>query len=281
MNHFIVIKMKKSDLIKTQTLKEALTKLFNVNVENRQFMLDSEAMTGRLAQEYYDLGKISRKETYKKIVEDFKNRTDCYGYRHPDMRVGTILDVGCGPGFISLELGRETNGKIIGMDISEDMLHIAKSIVDNKTKNVEFISCSVYDITKKIKDKKSINYVVCRNALHRFKNPEKAIKEMYSALSKGGMLYLRDLKRDADWKTILKRVGNERWQKKYLVKDYFAAMSSMLTTKELEQILQNIGIKKYTVSNGDYLLGEQPENNSENINEYEKEIDYVCVVEKT
>ena len=121
-----------------------------------------------------------------------------------------------------------------------------------------------------------MDYVICRNALHRFKNPQEALRQMYSILKKGGRIYLRDLRRNANWNVVVKRIGDERWKNQGLVKDYVVAMASMLTLEELEKILEDLKIKKFIISDGKYIL-----NDSQNdFREYEEETEYVCVITK-
>ena len=47
------------------------------------------------------------------------------------MRDASILDLGCGPALLSIEIKKITpNVRIIGVDPSEDMLKIAKSFIE-------------------------------------------------------------------------------------------------------------------------------------------------------
>ena len=111
----------------TNTIEEAIKEIFNKEINGRSCILLEEAMTGQVAEKYDEIGKLARQETYKKIVIDFKNRTGCYGVNHirTNMKVGTILEVGCGSGLLSLELAEQTNGYVIGIDLSADMVHLA------------------------------------------------------------------------------------------------------------------------------------------------------------
>ena len=123
------------------------------------------------------------------------------------------------------------------------------------------------------------DYVICRNALHRFIEPEKALKQMIDKLNDDGVLYIRDLKRNADWETILKRIDDKRWETPSLVLDYIGAMASMLTTEELVQLLVRLGITNYEISDGDYRNG-LISSNPDNLIEFEKETEYVAVIRK-
>ena len=297
----------------TPCLEEAVREVFGTEINGRWNILKEEAMTGQVAEKYDKIGKSARQETYKKIVTDFKNRTGCYGVNHvrTNMQVGTILDVGCGSGLLSLELAEQTNGYIFGVDLSADMINLAKMNLKQKSKDkikqikefwkklpgycrpedkleknppfydsVEFNHGSVYNSSSIIKNHKDINYIVCRNALHRFQDTKKAIEEMYSVLAPGGKIYIRDLKRDADWKTIVERIGERRWEVPELVEDYIGAMAAMLTKEELQHVLELSGIKNYEITDGYYSLNEEKSELGSQMREYASEVEYVCVIEK-
>lgn len=303
----------KNKLMKTKSLEAAINLVFNKVSTSRNCIFTQEEMIGNVAKEYNNLGRNSRQETYKKLAGDFKMRTGCYGVNHlsTSLKVGSILEVGCGSGLLILELAEQTNGNIVGLDLSKDMITLAK---DNLTKRfqkrieeikefwgkipeyckpgaedykklhespplldgIRYVRGSVYDLQDL--GLQNVNYVVCRNALHRFQYPEKAINQIYNILSPGGKIYIRDLRRDANWQTILDRIGEKRWNTQTLVQDYIGAMASMLTTLELESTLQSLGIKHFDITDGRYINGEIK--NLENIKEFEKEIEYVCVIRK-
>ena len=45
-------------------------------------------------------------------------------------RPGTILDVACGPAGVSLQLAERTGGRVVGIDLTEEMLRQARSTVE-------------------------------------------------------------------------------------------------------------------------------------------------------
>ncbi len=305
----------RAKIMATRSLEEAVKELFGLDSNGRICIFNQEAMTGSVASEYDELGKSERQETYKRLAEDFKRRTECYGINHPatSMNVGSIIEVGCGSGLLTLELAEQTNGDIIGLDLSEDMLHLAKeNLTRRSNKKVEeiktfwkripeyckptdkehqkvdetpplldrirFVKGSVYDLQSTLTDLYHADYIVCRNVLHRFQHPEKALKQMYQTLSPNGKLYLRDLRRDANWQNILERIGEKRWQTQTLVEDYIKAMAGMFTIRELEETLKYLGITNFKITDGVYVGGVIK--NQDNIKEYEKETEYVCIIQK-
>lgn len=304
----------KEELMKTKSLEDAINLLFNRVSSGRDCIFTQEAMTGCVASEYDYLGKSGRQKTYRKLAEDFKRRTGCYGVNHPatNTNVGPILEIGCGSGLLTLELAEQTNSdRIIGLDISEDMIRLAQSNLSRRSKErteeikefwkrlpewckvgqedykkleqnpplldrIKYVQGNVYDLNNT--GFQNINYIVCRNALHRFQYPERALKQMHQALSPNGKLYIRDLRRDANWQTVLERIGEKRWQTQTLVEDYIGAMASMLTTQELESTLNSLGMTHFQITDGRYIGGEIK--SPDNIKEYEKDTEYVCIIQK-
>ena len=115
----------------------------------------------------------------------------------------TFLDVGCGPGFLLLEIANLLpNAKLFGVDSSEDMLGIAsKKFQDKEFTPVSFKLGPAEKIP--LPDAHS-DVVVCLNSLHDFKNAEKTISEVYRILQVNGIFVLKD-KNGAypKWKVIL------------------------------------------------------------------------------
>src|SRR3989344_2681609 len=306
----------KAQVMATSSLGEAVKELFGLDLEGKLCIFTKEAMSGCVAIEYDSLGKKDRQETYKRIAEDFKTRTGCYGVNHPTegMDVGAILEIGCGSGLLTLEIAEQTNSnRIIGIDISEDMVALANSNLSMRSrerikemmdfwrrlsesyglskeeyekleqnpsliKKVSYKVGNVYSLSDIVSGIKDINYIICRNALHRFQHPEKALKQMYQALLPNGKIYIRDLRIDANWKTLLERIGERRWQTQTLVKDYIGAMASMFTIPELEATLNSLGMTNFEITPGSYK--DYSAKSLNNIEEFEEETEYVCIIRK-
>ena len=304
----------KAKVMTTSSLGEAIKELFGLDLDGRLCILTQEVMSDEVVKAYNQIGSLARLETYRRIVEDFKNRTGCYAVNHLCFDLGNILDVGCGSGLLSLELAQQTAGDIVGVDLSSNMVGLANENLTRRSKErieeikefwekilwyckpgkeeheklernpplldkVQFRIGSVYDLPEIVRDISQINYVVCRNALHRFKEPKLAIQKMYEVAAPGGKIYIRDLRRDADWKIILERIGEERWKHPILVKDYIGAMAGMLTMGEVHSLLGELGISDYQVTEGSYQIREKTAQ-LHGMKEYAGEVEYVCVIHK-
>ncbi len=149
--------------------------------------------------------KFWRKETLPKFDEsthyfnEWSHTYDKYTFRYFMRRAQrnsinmisnknfSALDVSCGTGEGLLMLREKTSGRIAGVDISEEMLKIAKKKVGGK--NIELKKGSV---DKLIYDDETFDVVISTEAFHHYPNPENAVKEMTRVLKKGGELIITD-----------------------------------------------------------------------------------------
>ena len=82
--------------------------------------------------------------------------------------VNSVIDIGCGEGFIINCLNRPD---ITGVDISKKALNIAKQ----KNSGCNFCTGSIYNISFK---KNSFDLVIATEVLEHLENPEKALQEI-------------------------------------------------------------------------------------------------------
>lgn len=109
------------------------------------------------------------------------------------LKGGRVLELGCGPGWLSLELAR--NGlDVEGIDISEKSLEIARSFLKKNIYKNNFGSL-VYrleDLNKIILKESFYDSVVVCAALHHILKIEQLIKEVKKALKPGGNFLVFD-----------------------------------------------------------------------------------------
>jgi len=93
-----------------------------------------------------------------------------------------ILDVGCGSGAVTKDLAAHTNGTIIALDDSLDMVEVAKRILKN-SKNVYLCVGDAHRLP--FKDN-SFDISICNLVLMWAKNPQQVVKEMARVVKPGG-----------------------------------------------------------------------------------------------
>lgn len=124
---------------------------------------------------------------FKQIAKDIK-----------DSQIsGTILDVGTGPGRLPIEIAKQiTNVKVVGIDLSEDMVRIAKKNAEKEglADKVEFIVGNAYDTGF---GDCSMDLVISTGVIHHLKEPAKAFNEIYRILKHKREAWMYDGRKDA------------------------------------------------------------------------------------
>jgi ubiquinone/menaquinone biosynthesis C-methylase UbiE len=106
---------------------------------------------------------------------------------------GTLLDIGCGPGYLTAAIIRRYPAlAVMGMDISEDMLKLAaQNLPAGKVKLLRGDAAAL-----PLEDS-SVDFIVSSAALHHWENAPSAFREIYRVLRASGRFLIMDIRRDA------------------------------------------------------------------------------------
>jgi ubiquinone/menaquinone biosynthesis C-methylase UbiE len=112
------------------------------------------------------------------------------GFFLPQLKPGwCVLDVGCGPGTITLGLARKTApGQVIGIDIEDTQFRSAREQAQCEGLNVEFRKASAYELPF---EDGSFDAVFSHALLEHLSDPAAAILELRRVLKPGGLIGLR------------------------------------------------------------------------------------------
>jgi ubiquinone/menaquinone biosynthesis C-methylase UbiE len=147
-----------------------------------------------------------------------------------DNRPFRILDVGCGTGEFALKLkGNKKDANIYGVDISTDMIKVAKG----KTKFNKDMDFRVGDVEDMPYDNNYFDYITCAHSFHHYPNKRKAIREMYRVLKDNGKVMIIDGYKDR----LLGKFIFDFIIKKHEVNVHH------LHSKQFQRIMKRIGFK--------------------------------------
>ena len=129
----------------------------------------------------------------------FYNATVAKVLRKPETKIandivakmgkGTILDLGSGPGHLSIEIAKRSPGlQVYGIDLSRQMVKIARRHAKG-VDNARFVFGNAAKLP--FKDN-SIDLVVSTGASHHWKTPQLVFDECYRVLKYGGEAWIYD-----------------------------------------------------------------------------------------
>lgn len=129
---------------------------------------------------------VLRSHTWRTVVNSA-------AYLIPHLDPGsTLLDVGCGPGTITVDLARRLSpGRVTGIDAAEETIHRAAGLAfDEGVRNVAFQVGDVYALDF---PDESFDIVHAHQVLQHVANPVAAMKEIRRVLKPGGVFAARDV----------------------------------------------------------------------------------------
>jgi 2-polyprenyl-6-hydroxyphenyl methylase/3-demethylubiquinone-9 3-methyltransferase len=118
--------------------------------------------------------------------------------QHFGSRPLRVLEVGCGPGFISLEIARAGHS-VIGIDLSPECIRVANDFASkdpliNERGSLEYVTGDFF--TDKHLPATSFDAVVFVGALHHFKEQEMVMQRVHDLLVPGGLAIAHEPTRD-------------------------------------------------------------------------------------
>jgi len=122
----------------------------------------------------------------------------------------TVLDLGSGAGIDAILAANKvgSNGKVIGVDMTEEMIEKAKENAKKQgIKNVEFLLGEIENLP--LKDN-SVDTIITNCVINLTPDKAKTFSEAYRVLKKGGSIYLSDI-------VLLKELTEEQRNNKALI----------------------------------------------------------------
>lgn len=146
-------------------------------------------MNGYIARSY-DKDARTRMDFYRqmadKVADEISGNSD-------------VLEIAPGPGFLSIELAKQKNCRITGLDISETFVEIARINARQAGTDIIFQQGDAADIPF---PDRTFDFIMCTAAFKNFSEPVKALREMRRVLKPGGKAWIADLRHDLSSKAI-------------------------------------------------------------------------------
>ncbi|MFZ1081446.1 MAG: class I SAM-dependent methyltransferase [Candidatus Kryptoniota bacterium] len=118
-----------------------------------------------------------------------------------------ILEVAPGPDYLAIELAKAGKYKVTGLDITKDFVEIAIRNAKCAGVAVDFRQGNVSNMPF---PNDTFDFIICSAAFKNFKEPLKALREMYRVLNQDGAILIVDLNRNVsnrDINTLTRSMG--------------------------------------------------------------------------
>lgn len=165
----------------------------------------------------------------------------------------TILDMGCGPGYLLGELAQAfPDVQLLGIDISQEMVETAARNLARRgaAGRIEFRTGNIQELPL---DEGTVDFAVSSLSLHHWSDPERALAQVHRALRPGGQMLLFDLRRDVRrWFYWFFRLVTALVVPAPLrhVKEPLGSLLSSYTPSELRSILSSAPFAEWTIQPG-------------------------------
>lgn len=111
-----------------------------------------------------------------------------------------ILDVGCGTGNFSVKLAN-MGCKVTGIDISNEMLNVAKKKSNEQNLDIEFFNMDINDL--KFEDN-SFDVAFSMTAFEFIEDAKKALEELFRVVKKDGQILIGVIAGNSSWSELYK-----------------------------------------------------------------------------
>jgi ubiquinone/menaquinone biosynthesis C-methylase UbiE len=166
---------------------------------------------------------------------------------------GTLMDAGCGPGYLAIRIAREfPKLNVIGIDVATEALVLAAEHAGSPgpDRSPRFLRADVNHLPL---EDNSLDFIVSTLSLHHWPEPVSSLGEMYRVLKPRGQLLIFDLRRDIPWLMF----GIIRLGQRYIApapirrtNGGVGSVWSSLTPREMDSLLAASPFREWKVRRG-------------------------------
>jgi ubiquinone/menaquinone biosynthesis C-methylase UbiE len=164
-----------------------------------------ERIPGPLASSYEKATRLAIDIYYRKVAAEIVST----------FKKGLILDLGTGPGYLPIEIIKQSADiKIIGIDLSRQLIQMAQQNAKNAGVS-DRIDFRLGDSGRLWFDDASFDMAISTGMLHSLRDPIKVLKEIYRVLKNGGEAWIYDPAKVASY------IDRKKWKASLTHQEHF------------------------------------------------------------
>mgnify|MGYP006078245211 CR=1 FL=1 len=150
------------------------------------------------------------------------------------------LDAGCGSSFHgSINLLKMGAQEVVAIDLNKSIFSHVKRIKKVIPKNKK-LTVKVASVLKLPFENETFDFVLCQGVMHHTTNPEKAVKECYRVLKKGGYAYFQICGKGGIVQEFLMDFLRKQYKEDILIKKFFKDLNKIKFTQFINKIKSKI-----------------------------------------
>ena len=179
-------------------------------------------------------------------------------FSHPG---ASVLEIGCGPGYVSLETAR-AGYHVTGIDISQKAIEVARKTLESNPFKEGFGSLT-FEVSSFEEFEGVFDVVLIRGAIHHMSDPERVIRKIIKHLKLGGILVCTEPSRErwrkqdaaqvALMRGLLSLTGN--WYEESLGDE-------LLEPNKFKEYINDVYLEYFDQRDKNELGGQSPNDNS-------------------
>ena len=99
-------------------------------------------------------------------------------------RTDDVLDLGCGTGHLAQEIRMLTDGRVVGIDLSPEMIALAREAAPAA---IEFLTGDAHTLDMP----EAFDAILCNSVFQWFEDGERALRNCLAALRRGGRMAMQ------------------------------------------------------------------------------------------
>ncbi len=158
-----------------------------------------------------------------------------------------ILDIGAGPGWVSLELARRmTDIEIVGVEQNEELVEIAnQNKIQENIINIDFIHSTIENF--KMFSNRSFDAIISFKTLKSWNSPQQTLNEIKRILKSDGKYAITDYRKDLKWLAKVSIWFTGRTMQKEFRPYWRESIQNSYSLEEIVKILMQTKLKNWKI----------------------------------